>query len=222
MYISKLEGLGARVSVHPAGNLDCVLSSQVARLVTAHYHPVIQDEDIVITADVDGFIMSPRILDPLQKASSFWVWGYDYSRILGVEFQIPLLGTHSRTWKELIEFNGDMRSMIQNYNKLLKMQKEDKNDWFWDQNIVSYSLLTKRICSLPDDHEVWTRYRLKPQAFDDSSSCWHGNLSTGMTCCADSKCIEEDTSCMWMHLYSQGGVDGLEEKYQKIIALNSK
>ena len=108
MYISKLKGLGARVSVHPAGNLDCVLSSQagnisvrrknnisfiqVARLVTAHYHPVIQDEDIVITADVDGFIMSPRILDPLQKASSFWVWGYDYSRILGVEFQIPLLG----------------------------------------------------------------------------------------------------------------------------------
>ena len=60
--------------------------------MTAHYHPVIQDEDIVITADVDGFIMSPRILDPLQKASSFWVWGYDYSRILGVEFQIPLLG----------------------------------------------------------------------------------------------------------------------------------
>ena len=61
-------------------------------MVTAHYHPVIQDEDIVITADVDGFVMSPRILDPLQKASSFWVWGYDYSRILGVEFQIPLLG----------------------------------------------------------------------------------------------------------------------------------
>ena len=58
------------------------------------------------------------------------------------------------------------------------------------QNIVSYSLLTKRICSLPNDHEVWTRYRLIPQAFDDSSSCWHGNLSTGMTCCADSKCIE--------------------------------
>ena len=115
IYISKLEGLGARVSVHPAGNLDCVLSSQagnisvrrkiiiqfiqVARLVTAHYHPVIQDEDIVITADVDGFIMSPRILDPLQKASSFWVWGYDYSRILGVEFQIPLLGKYHISFK---------------------------------------------------------------------------------------------------------------------------
>ena len=58
------------------------------------------------------------------------------------------------------------------------------------QNVVTYSLLTKRMCSLPDDNEVWTRYRLRPQAFDDSSSCWHGNLSTGMTCCADSKCIE--------------------------------
>ena len=118
MYISKLKGLGARVSVHPAGNLDCVLSSQagnisvrrkinisfiqVARLVTAHYHPVIQDEDIVITADVDGFIMSPRILDPLQKASSFWVWGYDYSRILGVEFQIPLLGKNHFSFMNLV------------------------------------------------------------------------------------------------------------------------
>ena len=44
-----------------------------------------------------------------------------------------LSGTQSRTWKELIEFNGDLRGMIQNYNKLLKMQKKDENDWFWDQ-----------------------------------------------------------------------------------------
>ena len=109
MYISKLKGLGARVSVHPAGNLDCVLSSQVgnisvrrkinisfiqvARLVTAHYHPVIQDEDIVITADVDGFIMSPRILDPLQKA---WNNGKEVPRWGIAEIQKMSLSTTGR------------------------------------------------------------------------------------------------------------------------------
>ena len=48
---------------------NCAVSNtRLGPRILAHlHHPDIGDEDIVITADVDAFIMTPAILKPLQK-----------------------------------------------------------------------------------------------------------------------------------------------------------
>ena len=67
-----------------SSELPCVLTSQLVRLVTHHYHPVIKDDDIIITADVDAFIMTSDILQPLDNDASIWIWQYELTQ--GIEF----------------------------------------------------------------------------------------------------------------------------------------
>ena len=78
-----------------AASLDqsCVLSSQLVRLVAHHYHPDIQDDDIIITADVDAFIMSPDILLPLlHHKVDVWVWQYELSQAEDWTFAMSFIG----------------------------------------------------------------------------------------------------------------------------------
>ena len=49
-------------------NICAVSNTRLGPRILAHlHHPDIRDEDIVVTADVDAFIMTPAILKPLQK-----------------------------------------------------------------------------------------------------------------------------------------------------------
>ena len=57
-YRDQLIEVGADVVLHKAEDLSCVLTSQLIRILAQYYHPVISDHDIVITADVDAFIMT--------------------------------------------------------------------------------------------------------------------------------------------------------------------
>ena len=76
-----------------SSDLHCVLSSQLVRLVTHHYHPIIEDDDIIITADVDAFIMTPDILLPLiQHQVEVWVWQYDLSQAEEWTFAMSFIG----------------------------------------------------------------------------------------------------------------------------------
>ena len=78
-----------------AASLDqsCVLSSQLVRLAAHHYHPYIQDDDIIITADVDAFIMSSDILLPLlHHKVDVWVWQYELSQAEDWTFAMSFIG----------------------------------------------------------------------------------------------------------------------------------
>ena len=64
---SSLEEAGAIVALFQSKEVACVTASQTVRLITPHIHnSVLTDEDIIVTADVDAFIMTPDILKPLQ------------------------------------------------------------------------------------------------------------------------------------------------------------
>ena len=58
-----------------------------------HYHPDIQDDDIIITADVDAFIMSSDILIPLlHHKVDVWVWQYELSQAEDWTFAMSFIG----------------------------------------------------------------------------------------------------------------------------------
>ena len=64
-YRDSLEKIGATVFLVPTGeDITCVQKSQLIRLLV-HYFPFIHDNDIIVTADVDAFVMTEDLYKPL-------------------------------------------------------------------------------------------------------------------------------------------------------------
>ena len=64
-YKESLEKLGATVFLVPTGkDIKCVLKSQLIRLLAQHF-PFVRDNDIIVTADVDAFVMTKDLYKPL-------------------------------------------------------------------------------------------------------------------------------------------------------------
>ena len=46
----------------------------------AFQDPMIRDEDIIVTADVNLFVATPKILDPIYNNPGLKVWVYQWDR----------------------------------------------------------------------------------------------------------------------------------------------
>ena len=164
-YKQKLEQFGASVSLVPATELPCVLTSQLIRILPQEHHPDIKDNDVIITADVDAFIMTPDILVPLKKSEvSAWVWRYELSYTNGYTFMMPFIGARSRTWKEIIWYNGSLAATVSHYKNLLNISQEAEF-WDTDQDIVTYSLVANKLCSLQKTNPLWKKLNLPSKPF---------------------------------------------------------
>ena len=172
-YRDRMEGLGADVALMRAEELSCVTTSQLVRVLAQVHHPAIRDEDIVITADVDAFIMTPVILKPLKKNVKVWIWRYELSYANSFTFMMPFIGARSETWREIIHYNGSLKRMVDHYMNLINITSIE--NWDIDQDIVTYAILTNKMCSLQRSNKVWPKLNLIPAPFHDSDTCWHGS-----------------------------------------------
>ena len=75
------------MSLFQSLELPCVLTSQLVRLL-AFQKEFVEEEDVIITADVDAFIMTPEILRPLKKKVSVWIWRYELTYHMGYTFMM--------------------------------------------------------------------------------------------------------------------------------------
>ena len=171
-YKHHLEQLGASVRLVEATELSCVLTSQLIRILPQEHHPHIHQQDIVITADVDAFIMTSDILLPLTNASSVsvWVWRYELSYASGYTFMMPFIGARSQTWQEMIWYNGSLAATVNHYKNLLNISQEAEL-WDTDQDIVSYSIIAHKKCSLQKSNTVWAKLNLPPRPFQGKHNC---------------------------------------------------
>ena len=171
-YKDHLEQLGASVRLLEATELSCVLTSQLVRILPQEHHPHISQQDIIITADVDAFIMTPDILLPLTNASSVsvWVWRYELSYTSGYTFMMPFIGATSQTWQEMIWYNGSLAATVSHYKNLLNISQEAEQ-WDTDQDIVTYSIIANKKCSLQKSNNVWAKLNLPPRPFQGSQAC---------------------------------------------------
>jgi len=119
-YKAELEVYGARVLLVQSQDLPCVLTAQLVRILAFEFE-FVSDEDIVVTADVDAFIMTPEILRPLKKKVSVWIWRYELSYHMGYTFMMPFIGARSKTWRSILHYNGSLSSMVSHYRDLMNL-----------------------------------------------------------------------------------------------------
>merc|ERR1712223_276933 len=92
-YKKELESYGAVVFLAPTGpDIKCVLKSQLIRLL-AYSFPFIRDDDIIVTADVDAFVMTSDIYKPLLlPGRQIWLYRYAFTLGTGATFMMPFIG----------------------------------------------------------------------------------------------------------------------------------
>ena len=78
-YQAELEARGVRVLLNhqeETAEMNCVLKSQLIRLL-AFLLPFVQEEDVIVTADVDAFVMTKDILKPIRLLQrKIWIYRY--------------------------------------------------------------------------------------------------------------------------------------------------
>ena len=155
----------------PTGsNIKCVLKSQMIRLLTFTF-PFIEDNDIIITSDVDAFIMKREIVNPLLLPDiKIWIFRYMLTYVTGYSFHMVFIAMKKTFWKQILHYDSSLDEpniglignglpkMIFEYGKKMIF---DQNTWDIDQQILSHAILESGLCSLPESNNLWKQVNLK-------------------------------------------------------------
>ena len=119
-------------------------------------------EDIVVTADVDAFIMTPAMAAPLRRLQDkkIWIYRYELSKNTGYTFMMPFIGARAGTWREILRYPGSLPQMVAEYGKSLNFN--EGYTWDIDQHIVSRAILKSGYCTIPANNTLWKEVNLEP------------------------------------------------------------
>jgi len=216
-YRSELQKEGAYVYLNKTeDNVSCVLTSQIIRML-AFQLEVVEKDDVVITADVDAFITSDHILDPVTLSGNvIWLWRYGHTLKQGEDFAITFIGAKSWIWRSMLHFEGSISNMYSHYEKITK----NGNMWQTDQYMVSQSILESGLCILPADNSLWKKVNLIAPPTNNYSGdvCWKGEEKDWGNCVKTLERPEGMTRCTWWHFLPSDGVQELDERYWKILS----
>lgn len=214
-YADSLSEIGVRV--HLVANdpevMDCALKSQLQRMFA---HKLgLDDRDLIVTADVDSFVMSPELLRPLKRNPSTlgWIFQFHFAVKFGGTFPMDNLAFSAKLWRQMLAVET-AEELVRKHASIL-----DPNiTWDYDQIIVTRMILEFGICSLPKGHKKWSKVGLNPSiyAHDDSDVCFHGS-DQYRTCNKHGAAPEQ--GCLKWHFDADDDKAVLWEKYAKIIAL---
>jgi len=236
-YKKELEKYGTLVYLAPTGSdMKCVLKSQMIRLV-AYSLPFIQDQDIIVTADVDAFVMTSDIYKPLKLLDrQIWIYRYANTLVTNATFQMPFIAIRKSVWKTLFDYDSSqdipengllgtgLPQMIDNYAKKL-VKFSSNTSWDIDQDIFTHEILNSGLCSLPEDHILWDKLHIDhsiPRGFNDSKTCWHGggvyeDCNNNMSMGRNLKIRYYGKSCKWWHFFPKENYTQLKEKFDEIM-----
>jgi len=219
LYGDMLERTGAVVEWVPSGNMDCVLKSQMIRMFAAENSHV-SDTDIVVTVDINLFVMTPKILQFLDQYPGMKVWipqyhdTADISTGTGETFNLNLIAMRAGAWKQITGYNdvgGDLEKLIQHFRNASVLDPRDT--WYTDQLITTYTLLSNRICTVPEISGLWNLPGLSyDPGFSDEEQCWHGKGFKD--CNKDIHIVYQ--GCKWWHFYPDQSFDDHLEKFYEL------
>ena len=136
VYGEMLERTGAVVEWVPAGGMDCVLKSQLVRWTNifinvdsywfiyrmfASDNKHVDDNDIVVTVDINLFVMTRDILKFLYQDPDMvaWVPQYhdtaDISTGNGETFNQNLIAMRAGMWRRMTGYDGNLDNLVKHF-----------------------------------------------------------------------------------------------------------
>ncbi|KAK6192287.1 hypothetical protein SNE40_003781 [Patella caerulea] len=215
-YVLDLQHIGNKVILVPTlPNMSCSLQSQLQRLF-AFKQDFIRSTDLVVTSDVDAFVMDFNIFKPLEE--NYRVWIFQYKRFVqsGGTMPMTFIAMTADDWKNVIGVNSPTDLVSANGNLL-----KSASQWFYDQTFISYANLKSKLCFVPWIHPLWKIVKLDPLRYDfnDSGTCFHGGLKYHD--CTYMR-THQPGGCTWWHFYPHERSDSLYKAFYRISELANK
>ncbi len=213
-YAEELSHAGAAVRLVPtSSSVGCVLQSQLQRML-AFNDDLIKDDDIIVTSDVDVFVMDETLLD-ITDDSQYLIWVYQYalSESSGTTFGMSFLGMTKWLWRRLLHNAESAEALLSFHAQALA-----KNfTWNYDQVIASRVILGSGICSLPPANPMWDLLGMQPVEGEASSvaQCFHGDGF--QDCNRDRPSLGPGIPCKIWHFLPYERQGELEEKFEQIL-----
>ena len=106
LYEEQLKQTRVEIRWVKSGDMNCVSKSQLIRM-WAFQEPMINDKDVIITVDVNLFVATPNILDPIYEYPDLKIWNYQWHRAafvntsIGETFNQNLISAESKGCNDL-------------------------------------------------------------------------------------------------------------------------
>jgi hypothetical protein len=111
-YADTLRSAGAVVEWVRSGDMDCVLKSQLVRMLAFTSNALVLPDDLVMTVDVNAFVMNSRITRVIEDNPDVTAWVFQYEEAAhvttgdGETFGQCLTTLRARDWKEMLEYKS--------------------------------------------------------------------------------------------------------------------
>lgn len=167
------------VNAVESGDMPCSLRSQLQRLfVPESASGMVSEDDLIVTSDVDTFVMRPDIFDELlepENRGKISILQYDHTLETGGTFNMMFISMQFGLWKELLD-QPTPEGVIDRHRLSLGLGDYSGNTWDWDQMLLSRMILESGLCTVPKGNRIWDHVRLSPPAkdFNDRKTCFHG------------------------------------------------
>ena len=220
-YLDELQATGARVEAVSvdSGIMECSLKAQLQRMF-AFRLPYVRPADLVVTADVDTFVMDPDIFADLKRPGyRVWVLQYDEVLNFGFTFNMNFIGMEAQLWRTLLAVSTP-EELVEKWKVPLQL-KDGIARWDYDQTIVTRILLESGLCSAPADNALWAYIKMKApkEPANDTEVCFHG-MKKWSDCNVKRKWIPGGCKRWHFHVYERKTV--ISRKYEEILASQRK
>lgn len=93
-------------------------------------------------------------------------------------------------------------------------KSNSEKEWFTDQLITTWALLSTKICSVPDRSNLWEMPELKfDPTLDDSKQCFHDVIEN---CIIHRTQLSGGRKCQWWHFYPNEGFQNHLDKFYEL------
>jgi len=173
-FVENLNSDGAHVvRLSSSAGMDCVLRSQLARM-TAWADEALGEDDVMVTSDVDAFVVRGDILQPLENVTSLsspdkvWLFQYEDATKTGSTFGMCFVATRVGTWRRLLSSADTPESLVSLHACTLQLNAA--NRWSFDQLILTRAILRSGLCKAKENMNVWKRVNLDPKTLLDGEA----------------------------------------------------
>ena len=162
--------------------MPCSLKAQLQRMfVPNSARRLVEPNDIIVTTDVDIFVMNSKIFDEVMSVINLGKIGIlQYTKYTNMDFvadTFPMcfISMSYRLWRSLLAVeNPD--DLVEAHSDALGIGDYSKYIWNYDQTILSRIILKSGLCTVSKFNKMWIKTQLTPpeKDFDDSKTCFHG------------------------------------------------